>query len=216
MKRNYFKAVQLVVCMAVLTACGGDHKPGKNNEKTSPAEQAIQLSNKETSGNKISGEQDKIKHFEQVTSELQNQVNILLDDYSELKKQLTESSAEGAAGAAKSFLSKIENFKPAGLPGEQQKYYSEKTEAIKKFIQNTSENPKLEAQREHFFAITKNMYALTKSFKAGKEDLYYQYCPMAFNNNGGYWISKSKEIKNPYFGEKMLKCGQITETLSHN
>lgn len=216
MKRSYFKAALLAGGMAVLAACGGDHKPGKNNEKTSPAEQAIQLSNKETSGNEISGEQDKTKDFELVAPELQNQVNILLDDYAELKKQLTESSAEGAAGAAKSFLGKIVNFKPAGLPGEQQKYYSEKTETIKKFIQITSENPKLEAQREHFFAITENMYALTKAFKAGKEDLYYQYCPMAFNNNGGYWISKSKEIRNPYFGGKMLKCGQITETLSRN
>ena len=39
--------------------------------------------------------------------------------------------------------------------------------------------------------------------------VYKQYCPMAFNNTGAYWFSNSKEIFNPYFGEKMLKCGRV-------
>ena len=44
-----------------------------------------------------------------------------------------------------------------------------------------------------------------------KEDpnLYLSFCPMAFGNKGGYWLQDSKEIKNPYFGSKMLKCGEI-------
>ena len=44
-----------------------------------------------------------------------------------------------------------------------------------------------------------------------KEDLklYLAFCPMAFNNEGGYWLQDSKEIKNPYFGSKMLSCGEI-------
>lgn len=41
-----------------------------------------------------------------------------------------------------------------------------------------------------------------------------QYCPMAFNNRGGYWLSNSKEIRNPYFGDKMLKCGRVAEEIN--
>ena len=29
---------------------------------------------------------------------------------------------------------------------------------------------------------------------------------MANNNKGGYWLSEKKEIANPYYGSKMLKC----------
>jgi hypothetical protein len=36
---------------------------------------------------------------------------------------------------------------------------------------------------------------------------------MAFNNTGGFWLSDSKTIRNPYFGDKMLTCGQVRETL---
>jgi hypothetical protein len=37
---------------------------------------------------------------------------------------------------------------------------------------------------------------------------------MAFNNTGGYWLSNSKEIRNPFFGDKMLKCGRIEKEIN--
>jgi hypothetical protein len=43
--------------------------------------------------------------------------------------------------------------------------------------------------------------------------IYKQYCPMAFSNTGAYWLSESKEIRNPYFGDKMLKCGRIVSEI---
>jgi len=49
---------------------------------------------------------------------------------------------------------------------------------------------------------------------SGNTPRYYQYCPMAFDNKGAYWISNETEIRNPYFGEKMLKCGENKDTLN--
>jgi len=39
--------------------------------------------------------------------------------------------------------------------------------------------------------------------------LYLEYCSMANDNFGAYWLSFDKEIKNPYYGEQMLACGEI-------
>ena len=44
--------------------------------------------------------------------------------------------------------------------------------------------------------------------------IYKQYCPMAFDGKGGYWLSNSKEVRNPYYGDKMLKCGTIDKELN--
>lgn len=44
-------------------------------------------------------------------------------------------------------------------------------------------------------------------------EVYKQFCPMAFDGNGGYWLSDSKEVRNPYYGNKMLKCGSVNETI---
>jgi Cu(I)/Ag(I) efflux system membrane fusion protein len=45
--------------------------------------------------------------------------------------------------------------------------------------------------------------------------VYYQFCPMANNNKGAYWLSESKVIRNPYFGEKMINCGETKEILNY-
>jgi Cu(I)/Ag(I) efflux system membrane fusion protein len=42
--------------------------------------------------------------------------------------------------------------------------------------------------------------------------VYKEYCPMAFDNKGAYWLSESEEIRNPYFGKSMLTCGEVTTT----
>jgi len=44
-------------------------------------------------------------------------------------------------------------------------------------------------------------------------ELYVAHCPMALNDKGASWVSNSKEIRNPYFGESMLTCGSVKETL---
>ncbi|NJN26228.1 MAG: DUF3347 domain-containing protein [Cyclobacteriaceae bacterium] len=36
---------------------------------------------------------------------------------------------------------------------------------------------------------------------------------MAFNDEGAFWLSKEEEIYNPYFGDKMLKCGRMEEKI---
>lgn len=64
------------------------------------------------------------------------------------------------------------------------------------------------AQRQNFETLSNSIEKmLAGSLKSGT--LYKQYCPMAFNNKGAYWISSSKDILNPYFGDKMLKCGRV-------
>lgn len=70
----------------------------------------------------------------------------------------------------------------------------------------------LEKQRELFSTLTAQLEGMLKGALASGE-LYKQYCPMAFNNTGGYWFSDKKEIRNPYFGDKMLKCGSVKEII---
>lgn len=66
----------------------------------------------------------------------------------------------------------------------------------------------IKVQRENFEALSSGMETMLQgAISSGM--LYKQYCPMAFNNKGAYWISSSKDILNPYFGDKMLKCGRV-------
>lgn len=75
-----------------------------------------------------------------------------------------------------------------------------------------SEIEDLEEQRTLFYQLSERMeYLLDKHISSG--EVYKQYCPMAFDDTGAFWFSTSKEIINPYFGDKMLHCGEIQKTI---
>ncbi|WP_119845819.1 DUF3347 domain-containing protein [Reichenbachiella sp. MSK19-1] len=70
-----------------------------------------------------------------------------------------------------------------------------------------------EVQRSAFNKLSEDIYTLVKSTEANDAPLYRQYCPMAMDNQGAYWLSSEKEVLNPYFGDKMLRCGSVKEEI---
>ena len=71
----------------------------------------------------------------------------------------------------------------------------------------------LDAARASFEQLTTPMVAAVKTLGDGGQDLFVQYCPMAFDNAGASWVATEREVRNPYFGDAMLSCGKVTEEL---
>ena len=84
--------------------------------------------------------------------------------------------------------------------------------SIKKDLDKIINADDIEIQRKGFADLNLTLYKVLDRFGLMSDTLYYQYCPMAFNNKGAYWISEMKDIKNPYFGKAMLKCGETRKT----
>ena len=82
------------------------------------------------------------------------------------------------------------------------------------FVKAIMANSIIETQRVEFEKLTEAIYSMALEFKFGNVTIHKQYCPMAFGNKGAIWLSDSKEIMNPYFGDKMLHCGIVKETIA--
>lgn len=67
----------------------------------------------------------------------------------------------------------------------------------------------LEDQRKAFSGVSDMMTMLVKDGKLSMGMIYVEYCPMVKAS----WLSNEKEIKNPYYGDKMLKCGSVKEMI---
>ncbi len=80
-------------------------------------------------------------------------------------------------------------------------------------LEQMSTSSDIQFQREKFVIVTAGVEKILED-NVAKGVFYKQYCPMAFNNMGGYWLSNSKEIRNPFFGDKMLKCGRIDKEIN--
>ncbi|MFO7525403.1 MAG: hypothetical protein R6W68_08115, partial [Ignavibacteriaceae bacterium] len=72
----------------------------------------------------------------------------------------------------------------------------------------------LEEQRIHFKKLSDVIIETADNFGLKINMVYVQFCPMAFDDKGAYWLSESEEIFNPYFGDEMLTCGEVTKKIS--
>ena len=69
------------------------------------------------------------------------------------------------------------------------------------------------AQRAELEGLTAEVEALVRTSAITSGVVYKQYCPMANNDKGAYWLSSEKDIRNPYFGDEMLACGEVKEEI---
>lgn len=121
------------------------------------------------------------------------------DQYVLLRKALTDTDFEKAKSNANTLLSVVEKVDGA-----------DKVAAAAQII---SKSANVDEQRTAFSDLSTELLALVKGNLSSGE-LYLAHCPMALNNAGANWITEVNEIKNPYFGNKMMKCGVIQETLN--
>lgn len=126
---------------------------------------------------------------------------LVIADYSEAQKQ---------ANALKAALEGI----PSNLfTGEAGEHWASHSKAAMDALNTMLSANEIEQMRTTFKPLSEQMVALALEFGPFESTLYVQHCPMADNDTGADWLSSGKEILNPYFGDKMLKCGIVKETL---
>lgn len=79
-------------------------------------------------------------------------------------------------------------------------------------LMSSAEN--MEAMRKVFKPFSAELIDLVRKIEFSQETIYVQFCPMADNNKGALWMSLQEEIRNPYFGDKMLICGVVKEKIN--
>ena len=71
---------------------------------------------------------------------------------------------------------------------------------------------KIGVQRNHFKDLSFQFTKLIEVFGVN-EKVYLQYCPMADDDKGAYWLSGERQVLNPYFGTAMLTCGEVKQII---
>jgi hypothetical protein len=139
-----------------------------------------------------------------------NTIDKIVAAYLDLKNALVNSDGNAAKAKAKDLVTALSAPADASLTPAQQKIFSKYQDKLLFDSRHISETNTVEHQREHFASLSTNMYEVLKAVKLNSATLYQQYCPM----KKAYWLSESNQIKNPYFGSKMLTCGEVKATLA--
>ena len=133
-------------------------------------------------------------------------VNNMFTAYLDVKNALVATDNSAAKNKAGLLLATINTVSSAKFSPEQQKLWMIYADKIKLDSKNINESNRIEQQRDYFMSLSKSMAALLKSIRLNTSAIYEQYCPM----KKATWLSETTSIKNPYFGGKMLTCGNTT------
>lgn len=125
----------------------------------------------------------------------------LLNNYINIKNALVAGDGTKAKFEASAFLTLLNSPGSSSIQSEKPKLQ----ESARKIAASTD----LKLQREAFAGLSESMAKLAKSTGSTAPAIYIDYCPM----KKAYWLSLDKAIKNPYYGNSMLTCGNISETI---
>jgi hypothetical protein len=140
-------------------------------------------------------------------------VNDVISAYLNLKNALVNDSGNDAASAAKEMGDALTEVDESALTPEQKKTYEDVKDDIKEHSEHISANgSNIAHQREHFDMLSQDIIDLVKA-TGSTQTLYKDFCPMYNDQKGASWLSETKEIKNPYFGKEMSKCGEVKEEI---
>jgi len=198
MRKSNLNLVVVAVAMFSFTFLAASCSANESGETREAENQEIQAPMGENAHMQSAGEQ----HEESSMSVSDNEAKIIVNAYLNIKEALVGTDAAAASAAAKELLEKTKSV-------EGGKAFAQFRSGIEK-IANSKD---IEAQRSLFADLSAPIAGLAAHHNVGMT-LYKQYCPMALNHEGAFWLSETEEIFNPYFGDKMLHCGSVKEVIA--
>lgn len=146
------------------------------------------------------------------SSESSKPLELVYNAYFELKDALVASDSKVVSEKANELLASIDKVDMKSLKMDVHMVWMNVLKPLKEDAKVIASSNDIEEQRKQFISLSYNMYKIIKIEKS-ETTVYYQHCPMANKGKGANWLSKENEVKNPYYGSKMLKCGKTVETI---
>ena len=148
-----------------------------------------------------------------VVVDFQNQLKNAFTDYLGVKDALVKDDSKMVSENAKKLLDKLNLIDMTLLKdNNSHKHWMKLEKELKSSTKSIAETSDIKEQRNHFKHLSSHLGTAIQLFGVN-EMVYYQFCPMADNNKGAYWLSKEEKVSNPYYGDAMLSCGEVKQVI---
>ncbi len=150
-----------------------------------------------------------------IPTKFKKQLGESVKSYLLLKDKLVKSDAD-IQRDAKAIQLSLEKVDMNLILGDAHNVWMKSRKSLIRDLKLISQAINITEQRVLFLTISESLSEAVQKLGVemeGKQPLYLEFCPMANDNNGGYWLSSEKEIRNPYFGDAMLTCGEVKEEI---
>jgi Cu(I)/Ag(I) efflux system membrane fusion protein len=148
-----------------------------------------------------------------VSKDFQNQLKVVFNDYIQLKDGLVKDDSNNVLLASKKLVAHVSKIDMKLLTtNSAHTHWMSLEKEIKSAANLIATTSNIEEQRNHFKKLSSQLTNAIELFGIN-EKVYHQFCPMADNNKGAYWLSTEEKVINPYFGKAMLTCGEVKQVI---
>lgn len=140
----------------------------------------------------------------------------LLTAYLSLKDQFVAEKDSGIAQSARVLMLASDSLKLSELQADSNIVITARTysEGISAELKGLLGEADILGKRRSFQMVSDQLYDLIRTVQYDQIVLFHAYCPLAFDDQGAYWISDQSEINNPYQPKKTPPCGEIRDTIN--
>ncbi len=161
------------------------------------------------------GEQLQVNESDQTYAsdpEFKEQLQAVFTAYLPVKDALIQSDVKTAGKEAEKLKASIDEVDMKLVKGEVHMVWMKDLEVLREATEGITNESDVEIARMMLSPLSDQLFYTLKKFQVSV-DGYRQFCPMAMDNQGAFWLSNSDEVLNPYFGDAMLTCGNVEEEL---
>jgi len=148
-----------------------------------------------------------------VPKEFQDQLNSVFNAYINIKDAFVEEDSVNVVKASKILLKDLTKVDMKLLKDQSaHTQWMQLEKQIKISANALATMQEVAAKKDQFKQLSLQLINAVQVFGVNKK-VYVDFCPMADDNLGAYWLSQDKKISNPYFGGAMLSCGEVKQVI---
>lgn len=176
-----------------------------NSNSPSIDKEATQMNEEDHSDHQPMNEEIQISY---TPIEFKTQLNKVVQEYLRLKDALIESNPSFVTSSAIEIQRALGTVDMTLVKGDMHVIWMNHLNQMNNILNILTDSSTLDSQRTAFLSLSNTLIESVKTFGLPGV-IYQQFCPMTDDGKGGFWLSDSEEIANPYFGDQMHNCGEI-------
>jgi Cu(I)/Ag(I) efflux system membrane fusion protein len=144
------------------------------------------------------------------TEQFDQSMRPVVEAYLKIQEALADDKTDGVKSAAEKVAALSDNLDPDTVTGEHAMHYKDVPAKVKTSALKLAGEKEIAGMREAFKELSRPLAMWATMSKP--EGIYLVYCPMA----KGSWLQTDEDIRNPYHGHEMLRCGEIVGSKPNN
>jgi len=139
-----------------------------------------------------------------------HELSAVYEPYLRLQQALADDRLDEARDAWRALREGVEQVPTETVIAEVGERWRRVRRQLEQSLATRVRDEDIETIRLRFEAVAGAMLEVAATFGHPREQkLVEVYCPHAFDRRGAVWLQQSGKIANPYFGERMLRCGEL-------